>query len=127
MVAAIREYRIRLEGIRFRANHGVTDSERDLPQDFLVNAELSLPATVLPPSDQLKFVFDYDRVSSLVVQEGTKQNYLLLETLAQRLIDRLLAETPATRACVSIQKSRPPTKASVDSVSVELVGTRDGA
>lgn len=127
MAVAVREYKIRLEGIRFRGNHGVTDSERDLPQDFLVNAELTLPSSVLPPSDQLKFVFDYDRVSTLVVQEGTKQNYLLLETLAQRLLERLLAETPATRASVSIQKSRPPTKASVDAVSVELVATRDDA
>jgi len=125
MAALVREYRIRLEGIRFRGNHGVTDSERDLPQDFLVTAELSLPASVLPPSDQLKHVFDYDRVSTIVVQEGTKKNYLLLEILAQRLIERLLADTPATRVSVSIQKSRPPTTASVDAVSVELVATRD--
>jgi dihydroneopterin aldolase len=123
--AVVREYRIRLEGIRFRGTHGVSDSERDLPQDFLVSLELWLPSSVLPPTDQLKAVFDYDRVATLVVEEGTKQAYRLLETLAQRLLERLLSDTPATRASVSIQKSRPPTRASVDAVSVELIATRE--
>ena len=123
--AVVREYRIRLEGIRFRGTHGVSDSERDLPQDFLVSLELWLPASVLPSTDQLKHVFDYDRVASLVVEEGTKQAYKLLEILAQRLLERLLTDTPATRASVSITKSHPPTRASVDAVSVELVATRE--
>ena len=33
---SVREYKIRLDGIRFRGKHGVSDSERDLPQDFLL-------------------------------------------------------------------------------------------
>jgi dihydroneopterin aldolase len=123
--AVVREYRIRLEGIRFRGTHGVSDSERDLPQDFLVNLELWLPSSVLPETDQLKHVFDYDRVATLVVEEGTRQAHKLLEILARRLLERLLADTPATRASVAITKSRPPTHASVDAVSVELVATRE--
>jgi 7,8-dihydroneopterin aldolase/epimerase/oxygenase len=113
-------YTIRLDNIRFRARHGVSDSERDLPQDFLVTVEISLPVTALPASDRMQDVFDYDRISSIVVEEGTRQPYKLLERFGARLIERLLTDTPATRAKVAITKLRPPTEASVDSVTVEL-------
>lgn len=120
------DYKIRLEGIRFRAKHGVSDSERDLPQDFLVTVEVFLPGETLPTEDHLRDVFDYDRVASLVVEEGTKQAFRLLEILAQRVIERIFTDTPATRVTVSVTKSRPPTRSSVDSVSVELTSRRAG-
>jgi dihydroneopterin aldolase len=118
------EYRIRLDGIRFLGHHGVSDSERDLPQDFLVTVDVSLPATVLPGGDHFRDVFDYDRLATMVVEEGTKKSCRLLETLARRVIERVLEDTPATRVAVSVTKSRPPTNSSVDAVSVELVGRR---
>jgi len=124
MTFACSEYKICLDGIRFRGRHGVSDSERDLPQDFLVTVEVSLPIAVLPHGDHLREVFDYDRVASLVVDVGTRETCRLLETLAQRVIERVLSDTPATRVSVSVTKSRPPTASSVDSVAVELVASR---
>lgn len=118
------EYKIRLTGVRFRARHGVTDSERELPQDFLADVEITLPTAALPGTDQLRDVFDYDRFASLIVEVGTSQAFRLLESLGARVIERVLEATPATRVCVSITKLRPPTTSSVDAVSVELVGRR---
>lgn len=118
------EYKIRLVGVRFRARHGVSDSERDLPQDFLADVEVTLPAATLPTSDHLREVFDYDRFASLIVEVGTSQAFRLLESLGTRVIERVLEATPATRVSVSITKLRPPTTSSVDAVSVELVGRR---
>ena len=126
MTFACAEYRIRLEGIRFRGRHGVSDSERDLPQDFLVTVDVTLPVSVLPAGDHIRDVFDYDRLATLVVEEGTRKSCRLLEILAQRVIERVLEDTPATRVAVSVTKSRPPTTSSVDTVSVELVGSRSG-
>jgi dihydroneopterin aldolase len=68
-------------------------------------------------------VFDYDRVSSIVVEEGTGKPYKLLERFAARLLERLLASTPATRVRVAVTKLRPPTQASVDAVTVELTAS----
>ena len=124
MPPTLLEYKIRLDGIRFRGKHGVSDSERDLPQDFLVNVEATLPVSALPQGDHMRDVFDYDRIASLVVQEGTAHTYRLLETFGRRLIESVLENTPATKVTVSITKSRPPTNCSVDAVSVELAGTR---
>lgn len=124
MPASVETYRIRLEGIRFRARHGASRSERDLPQDFVVHLDVDLPVSLLPRSDARARVFDYDKLASLVVDEGTRVSYKLLETLAERLIARVIADTPATAVTVQVKKFGPPTSASVDAVAVELTGHR---
>jgi 7,8-dihydroneopterin aldolase/epimerase/oxygenase len=120
----VESYRIRLEGIRFRARHGVSRAERDLPQDFVVHLDVELPVSLLPRADTRARVFDYDQLASLVVDEGTRVSYKLLETLAERVIARLLADTPAVAVTVEVKKFGPPTSASVDAVSVSLTGHR---
>jgi dihydroneopterin aldolase len=124
MPAEVESYRIRLEGIRFRARHGVSRAERDLPQDFVVHLDVELPVALLPRADSRARVFDYDKLASLVVDEGTRVSYKLLETLAERVIARLLADTPAIAVTVEVKKFGPPTSASVDAVSVSLSGHR---
>lgn len=124
MPAEVESYRIRLEGIRFRARHGVSRAERDLPQDFVVHLDVELPVSLLPRADSRARVFDYDKLASLVVDEGTRVSYKLLETLAERVIARLLADTPAVAVTVEVKKFGPPTSASVDAVSVSLTGHR---
>ncbi len=122
--AVVSQYGIRLEGIRFRARHGVSDAERYLLQDFVVDLEVALPVDALPDADERSSVYDYDGLASLVVEEGTRASYKLLETLAHRLVERILATTPALSATVRLRKFGPPTTASVDTVAIELSGHR---
>lgn len=126
MPPSIQVYRIRLEGIRFRARHGVSRAERDLPQDFVVHLDVTLPVSALPKTDSRARVFDYDKLANLVVDEGTSGSYKLLETLGERLISRVLKDTPAIGVTVQVKKFGPPTAASVDAVSVELSAERQG-
>jgi 7,8-dihydroneopterin aldolase/epimerase/oxygenase len=121
----IEDYRIRLDGVRFRSKHGASASERRLPQDFVAHVELSLPASTLPRSDDRRDVVDYDRLASAIVDEGTVRSCRLLETLARRIVDRLFAESPATAIRIVVTKPRPPTSSSVEASSVELKVTRD--
>jgi 7,8-dihydroneopterin aldolase/epimerase/oxygenase len=124
MSLALGRYRIRMAGIRFRARHGVTRAERGLAQDFTVDVDLELPIAELPAKDELRDVFDYDRIATVVVEEGTRGSYRLLETLAQRLVARLLEETPALSVGVKVRKFAPPTDASVEHVAIELEAAR---
>ncbi len=124
MDSVIQTYRIRLDGIRFRAKHGVSRAERDLPQDFVVCMEVELPTSSLPRADSRARVFDYDQLASLVVDAGTSASYKLLETLAARIIERVLADTPSVGVTVQVKKFGPPTSVSVDAVSVELTGRK---
>jgi dihydroneopterin aldolase len=120
----LKEYRIRLDGVRFRSKHGASSSERRLPQDFVANVELSLPTSELPRGDDRRDVVDYDRIASAIVDEGTARSYRLLETLARRIVDRLFADSPATSVRIVITKARPPTSSSVEAASVELLVSR---
>jgi dihydroneopterin aldolase len=122
MANGVTHYSIRLEGIRFRARHGASDAERYLLQDFVVDLEVTLPVDLLPDSDERNCVYDYEFLASLVVEEGTRTSYKLLETLARCLLDRVLNDTPASGATVRLRKFGPPTTASVDTVSIELSG-----
>ena len=124
-VSVTKEYRIRLDGVRFRSKHGASSSERKLPQDFVANVELSLPTTELPAGDDRRDVVDYDRIASAIEDEGTARSYRLLETLARRIVDRLFKDSAATSIRVVITKSRPPTSTSVEAASVELLVSRE--
>ena len=129
MTVTIDHYRMHLEGIRFRARHGASRAERDLPQDFVVGVDLELPVGSLSRTDSLRGTFDYGKLADVVVEEGTRASYRLLETLAQRLIDRILESSPATSVVVRVKKFGPPTSVSVDAASIELRGhrAREGA
>ena len=124
MPTSVREYRLRLDGVRFRSRHGASSSERRLPQDFVAHVELSLPPSTLPRADDRRDVVDYDKIASAVVAEGTARSCKLLETLARRIVDRLFAESPATSVRIVITKARPPTSSSVEAASVELLVSR---
>jgi dihydroneopterin aldolase len=121
----ILEYTLRLRGVRFRANIGASAAERSIPQDLVVDVDLHLPVSSLPKRDTKREVVDYDRAVRLVVEVGLAEPYRLLEVYAQRLLERLLVETPATRVRVSMTKSRVPSTYSTDQAVVELIGSRD--
>jgi 7,8-dihydroneopterin aldolase/epimerase/oxygenase len=124
MTMPVSTYKIRLQNIRFRARHGALRAERDLPRDFVVDLTVELPVTALPRTDSLSRVFDYEKLATIVVEEGTQKTYKLLETLAQRIIDRMLEQTPAESVTVEVRKFAPPTSASVDAFAVELSARR---
>lgn len=121
----IRNYSLRLEAVRFRANVGASAAERSIPQDLVVDVELELPVSALPKRDAKREVVDYDLIVRLVVEVGLAERYRLLEVYAQRLLERLLAETPASMVRVAATKLRVPSTYSTDKAVVELVGTRD--
>ena len=120
----VSEYTLRLQSIRFRTNMGASRSERSIPQEIVVDVELTLPVQSLPKRDLRRDAVDYGTVADLVVEEGLAQPYHLLETYAQRLVARLLAETPALRVKVGETKLRVPTSHSVDRAVVEIVASR---
>lgn len=122
--AELSTYKIHLDGIRFRGRHGASRAERGLLQDFIATVEIELPIGALPKTDSLSRVFDYGKLAEMVVDEGTKTSYRLLETLAQRVIARIFEDSPAVSATVRVKKFGPPTAVSVDSASIELRGRR---
>jgi dihydroneopterin aldolase len=80
-----------LTGLRFNANLGILDQERNAPQPIQVDAELNLGAQpLLPHDDDIHHVLDYRKVRQIIINECTAVHINLLETLIGKLANRLL-------------------------------------
>ncbi|NCN97738.1 MAG: dihydroneopterin aldolase, partial [Rhodoferax sp.] len=80
-----------LTGLRFDANLGILESEKTAPQPIQVDAELSLGAQpLLPSDDDICSVLDYRKVRKIIIDECTAEHVNLLETLIGKLANRLM-------------------------------------
>jgi dihydroneopterin aldolase len=80
-----------LTGLRFDANLGILELEKIAPQPIQVDAELSLGAQpLLPSDDDINSVLDYRKVRQIIITECTAEHVNLLETLIGKLANRLM-------------------------------------
>ncbi len=80
-----------LTGLRFDANLGILEHEKNAPQPIQVDAELNLGTQpLLPSDDDIHHVLDYRKVRSIIINECTAQHVNLLETLIGKLAHRLM-------------------------------------
>jgi 7,8-dihydroneopterin aldolase/epimerase/oxygenase len=115
--------RILMEGMAFFGRHGVHPAERETGVHFTVDVALELDASGAASSDDLGDTVDYGEAYDLVreVLEGDPCH--LVETLAARVADRLLAITRVERVTVTVRK-RPPLPGGFRSFGVEVVRSR---
>ncbi|WP_377161568.1 dihydroneopterin aldolase [Roseateles chitinivorans] len=82
---------IHINGLRFGANLGVLDFEREGPQPILVDAEINLGAqTIVSRDADIGHVLDYRRVRTIIIDECTAEHTDLLEALLGKLCVRLM-------------------------------------
>ncbi len=80
-----------LTGLRFDANLGILDHEKNHPQPIQVDAELNLGTQPLLPHDaDITQVLDYRKVRHIIISECTAEHVNLLETLIGKLAHRLM-------------------------------------
>ena len=99
--------RVRLRGLRLRGRHGVGAAEREIEQDFLVDIECPTDVERAAATDDLADALDYTRLSAIAaaVIDGPPRH--LLETLADEIALRVLAETSVPSVRVTVEKVRP--------------------
>lgn len=82
---------IHITGLRFGANLGVLDFEREGPQPIQVDAEVNLGAQMIVSRDaDIGHVLDYRRVRLIIIDECTAEHTDLLEALLGKLCTRLM-------------------------------------
>ena len=102
-----------LKGMQFYGYHGVNPEEKALGQSYVVDLAAAVDLARPGASDRLEDTVSYTlmyRIAKSVV-EGDSHN--LLESLAQTLAERLLAELPLSGVQVTVKKPNPPVKGSV--------------
>lgn len=110
--------RVLLSGLVVDAIVGVHEAERQAPQPVEIDLELTVDLARAGRSDSLDDTVDYERVEARVREIVGSTSFFLLEALATRVTDALLADDAVERVRIRMRKAR---RASGVRTGVELV------
>ena len=115
---------IRLKNVRVYAHHGCLDEEEIIGSDYLVQMEVKANLSASSKSDNLQDTVDYVTLNQIVKEEMAIRAKLL-ETVAERINRRVLAELPMVEwVQVCVAKMNPPIGGDVELVEVCLSAAR---
>ena len=115
---------IKVHDIKIHTNHGCMEEEAKIGNDYIVNAVVKTALDLSAQTDDLKDTVDYVAIYNIVFEE-MKIRAKLLETVVQRIIDRILKENKSVEeVTIEVQKLNPPIGGNVGYVSVERKGKR---
>ncbi len=118
--------RITLHGIEVWANHGIHPEERVRGQPFLIHVTLEIDLSEAAASDDLTATIDYGVLAREVSDAATGGPYHLLETVASRVLDVVLAHPRVQAVEVTIDKPHAPLDVPFGGVSVTMQREREG-
>ncbi|WP_425043575.1 dihydroneopterin aldolase [Primorskyibacter sp. S87] len=111
---SLRDHIVEIEIGAFQAERGVT-------QRICFNVVVEVQPLTGPIDDDVDRILSYDRVTEAIAHELSEERLNLLETLAERVAERILLEPQAVRAFVRIEKlDRGP-----GALGVEIVRGKD--
>ncbi|MGB3243164.1 MAG: dihydroneopterin aldolase [Sulfitobacter sp.] len=113
---SLRDHIVEVEIGAFQAERGVT-------QRICFNVVVEVQPLTGPIDDDVDRILSYDRVTEAIATELAVERLALLETLAERVAERILLEPQAVRAFVRIEKlDRGP-----GALGVEIMRASHGA
>ncbi|MCT4628723.1 dihydroneopterin aldolase [Winogradskyella sp.] len=111
---------IKVENIRVFANHGCLKEETAIGSDYRVDIEVKANLKTSAKTDALEDTVDYVFLNKVVREEMAKPSKLL-ETVAQRILDRFFNESSLiSKATVCVSKINPPIGGDVEMVTIKL-------
>ncbi len=117
--------RIMLRGIQFYGYHGVPDAEQETGHRYEVDLDLETDVTQAA-ADNVAQTVDYGAVAREVLALGTSRQFRLIETLATRIAEQILASQPRVEAVtVRVKKLLPPIPGVVEYAGVEITRRRE--
>lgn len=116
--------RISLVGLEVFAHHGVLPSEREAGQTFVVDVELAADLSAAAATDDLSRTIDYASVADVVVRVVSGGPYDLIETVATRVGDAILAGFSVSEVVVTVHKPQAPIEHRFADVSVTVTRRR---
>ena len=113
-----------LENVEVYAYHGCLDEEAKIGSDYIINLFVDTDLKVPSSSDSLEDTIDYVHLLKIVKEEMSIRSKLL-ESVAERIISRILNSVPSASGVeVRVSKKNPPINGKVDSVTIVRKGKR---
>ncbi len=114
-----------LQEMEFPCRLGVSASERQDPQRILVDVEWFADLSDAAARDDLAASVDYEEVYSQVQEVVTGREYKLLETVTEKIAQRLLERFALERVSVSVKKLAPLGPGGMKYAAVEMTRSKD--
>ena len=115
---------IKVENIRVFANHGCLTGETKIGSDYRVDLEVKADLQRSAKTDLLSDTVDYVLLNRIVREEMKKPTHLL-ETVAKRILVRILNESEmVNKATVAVSKLNPPIGGDVEMVTIKMTEKR---
>ena len=115
---------VAVRGISARGFHGVFEHERREGQTFVVDVGLAVDTRAAALADDLALTVDYGAVAQRVVAVVEGEPVDLVETLAQRVADAVLAVDGVAAVEVTVHKPEAPVGVPFQDVVVTIVRHR---
>ncbi len=112
---------IEVRGIRALGIIGVCREEQERPQPFEIDFDVETDVSVAGHTDDLADTIDYGALIGVVFRVVENERHLLLEKVASRLADDLLAfDERGSAVRVTIRKLRPPVPYDVATTAITV-------
>ena len=110
--------RLELRGLRCVGVHGALPEEQVRAQPFEVDLDVVCDTRAAGRSDQLADAVDYGGLVEAAAKVVTGERFALLERLAERIAEVVLADGRVTSVTVTVRKLRPPVPVDLASAGV---------
>ena len=116
---------VQLRGLKILAHCGAYEVERVKLQPFEIDLDIESDQTHSGQSDSLIDAIDYELICEAILSLANKEEFSLLERMAQRILD-ILFETDKKIDGISItlKKVRPPLQADITTAGVCIYRSR---
>lgn len=118
---------IEIRGLRALGIIGVNPEERNRPQPFELDLDLEADLSFAGTSDALADTVDYGLAVAVAERVVREESHLLLERVAHRIAEELLALERVAGVTVTIRKVRPPLPQDVATAAVTITRRRASA
>ena len=111
---------IKVKNIRVYAYHGCLVEEGKIGSDYRIDLSVKANLKKSAKTDELNDTVDYVHLNKIVKEEMAIRTKLL-ETVADKILDRILLEIPLVNSVkVKVSKLNPPIGGNVEMVSIVM-------
>lgn len=118
---------IHLTGLTVFGRHGVFDHERENGQEFVIDLRLRVDLADASASDDVSDTVHYGELAEQVAAVVAGEPVNLIESLAQRIADVVLADARVQHVVVTVHKPHAPIALTFTDVAVTIRRSRTDA
>ena len=96
--------KIFIEGLKIRGRHGVSPSEREAAQEFVLNISIEFDTRTAAASDKLKDTIDYSGIRKAAKEVVKHSSFHLIEKLADAVAQKILEDFRISNVSVTVRK-----------------------